>query len=85
MFGRSFRLRQPLRDAGAVGPLTENPQIALAVGLECHPLAVAGPDRIAALPAERELPHRRATCQLVNPDGRAGGILDVECDKLPVW
>src|SRR6266545_1291454 len=53
--GRALvRFREPLGHPTTVGPLPENRQVALSIGLERDALPVSGPHRVAVLAAERQ-------------------------------
>src|SRR5579864_6428980 len=80
------RLRETLRNSTAVGALPPDPKVAFAIGLERYALAVGGPDGIAvrARSGKRQAPRRRASGQLVNPDARFPGVVDLIRNALAI-
>ena len=76
------RLREPLDAAAERGK--PDPEIALAIGLEGDALAVGGPDREAAVTAERYPLHRAAAGEIVRVKHLFPAIVDAESDLFSI-
>ncbi len=77
-------LRETFGCRSAVGALPEDGHVAVTIGLKRDALTIRGPDGIAISSAERELPRRARSRQIVDPDVRIFPVIGVIGDLLSV-
>src|SRR5205814_5191651 len=78
-------LRQALRRRRAVSALPEEAEIAFAVRLKHHALAVRRPDGYTIAASQRETPHGPCARHVVDPHIDVLAIVGAEGDPLAVW
>ena len=79
------RLRQALRRRRAVSALPEEAEIAFAVRLKRHALAVRRPDGHTIAASQREPARRACARHVVDPHDGVLAIVAAEGDPLAVW